>query len=155
VLVDLLSLFRLLQDHRERPGTRPRVRVVERHAPLDDARRDRNETLGHLEVLAGGAIGAPRREVRRLDYERIALVPAARVAEVKMHARAQMRPLRMDAAAALDRDDAVLVDHLVTQRDRVLALDDLVEAAVTGRHHRRRNAARDAAIVEAEILVAV
>src|SRR5580765_6772224 len=72
-----------------------------------------------------------------------------------MHARAEVRPLRMLGAAAIDGNDAVLVNHLVAERHRVLALDDLVEAAVAGRHHRRRDAARDATIVEAEILVAV
>ena len=57
--------------------------------------------------------------------------------------------------APIERNHARLVDHLVADRDGVGRLDDLVTAAVAGRHHRVRDAARDAAVVEAHVEVAV
>src|SRR4029079_10095042 len=57
--------------------------------------------------------------------------------------------------APIDRDHPVLVNHLVAQGHPVPALNELVIAAVPGRHHRTGYAARDAAIVEPEVLIAV
>src|SRR5207248_436482 len=53
---------------------------------------------------------------------------------------------------AVGRDPARLVDHPVRGRGGVLRLHDAVRVAVDRRHHRSRQAARDAAIVQAAIL---
>ena len=47
------------------------------------------------------------------------------------------------------------MDHLVANRDEARALHDLIRVAVLTRQHRARHAARDAAIPQAEIFVAV
>src|SRR4029077_6451241 len=51
--------------------------------------------------------------------------------------------------------DTRLVNHLDTDADEALTLDDLVRVAVDRREHRVRKAARDEAIVEAQALVTV
>ena len=86
--------------------------------------------------------------VRGLDDERVAFPVAARVAHVGLHPRRQVRP-------AVERDHARLVHHLVADGDEAGALRDVVPVAVDSRHHRPRNAARDAADVEREVLRAV
>src|SRR5258706_7443273 len=83
-------------------------------------------------MLARVAIGTAFGEVGRFDDERVPFVPAAWIAEVQMHPRAEVRLVH---AAPNDPDDTVLVDHLVAQRHRDLALGDLVEGAVTSPHH--------------------
>src|SRR4029453_10777460 len=66
VFVHLLALCLLLQHHRKRPRKRPRtrpcVRIVERHAPFDDARRNRGEAFGHFEMFA------PRKALRAVKF---------------------------------------------------------------------------------------
>src|SRR5262249_4096653 len=53
---------------------------------------------------------------------------------------------------ALKSDDTRLVDHLVANRDIPRSLHDLIRVAVHAGNHRAREAARDAAFPQAEIL---
>src|SRR5204862_7687864 len=84
----------------------------------------------------------------RLDDERGALPVAAGVAHVELEVVARVR-------TAVEWNDARLVHHLVANRDPALALHDLVGVAVDRRHHRSGQPARDAAIVQAAILVGI
>ena len=84
------------------------------------------------------------REVRRLDDERVALEPAARIAHPHLHAGACVR-------AAVERDHARLVDHLVADHDDAGRLDDLRAVAVDDGNDRADEPARQAAIVVREI----
>ena len=59
------------------------------------------------------------------------------------------------ARPVVERDDARLVDHLVAERDEARRLDDLVAVVVDDRHHRADDAARDAAVVRAELVGAL
>ena len=87
-------------------------------------------------------------EILRHDDQRVALPVSARVAHVGLDARREMRP-------AVERDDARLVDHLVADDDEARRLHDLVAVVVDGRQERSHDAARDAAVVEAAIEIAV
>ena len=87
-----------------------------------------------------------RSEVRRLDDERVAFPVAAARRPCTCGCVRRVR-------AAVERDDARFVNHLVADRHVARALHDLVRVAVDGRHHRAGHAAGDAAIVEAEVLV--
>ena len=89
----------------------------------------------------GSAIG----EVGRLDDERVALPVAARIAHQLAEAAADVRP-------PVERDDARLVHHLVDDDDRVRRLHDARAVAVDHRQPRSGQAARDAAVPEAEVL---
>ena len=81
-------------------------------------------------------------EVRRLDDERVAVPAAARVAEVLTNRRRHVR-------AAVERNDARVVDLLHLNDDVVLRLEDSVHAHVRG--EQIRNAVGDAAIGQREI----
>ena len=81
----------------------------------------------------------------RLDDERVAVPMAARVAVVLRHAVREMRP-------AVERNHARLVHHLVRDRDAVRALRDHDAVAVEHGAHAGAQAARDAAVVQREIL---
>src|SRR5438552_4190261 len=134
------------QRHRERPRLRPRRRIVDRHGPLHFVRRDAPEPLDNFQRLRIRLpVRAPLPEVGRLDDESVAFPVAARVAHVEADALRRMR-------AAVEQDHARLVDHLVLDRDGVLRLHDAVRVAVDRRHHRSRQAAGDAAIVQTAIL---
>src|SRR6516162_1975870 len=50
-------------------------------------------------------------------------------------------------------DDAHLVDHFVADGNEIAGLTDLVVTAIPDRHHRVRNAPRNAPIVQTEVLV--
>src|SRR4029434_829373 len=52
---------------------------------------------------------------------------------------------------AIKRDHSCLMHHLVANDDEAWSLNDVVGVAVNGRHHRARDASRDAAIVKAAI----
>ncbi len=84
-------------------------------------------------------------EVRRFDDERIAFPMTPRVAHVQMDVPA-------DVSVIVERNHTGLVNHLVANRDVALALHDLIGVAVNRRHHRSRQAPREAAIVQAAIL---
>src|SRR5262245_43220305 len=48
-------------------------------------------------------------------------------------------------------NDASLVDHFVNDRDETRRLNNLVAVSVDGRHHRSRDAARDAPVIETAV----
>ena len=56
---------------------------------------------------------------------------------------------------AVERDDARFVDHLVANDHHAGSLHDLVAVVVDGRQERSHHAARDAAVVEAAVEMAV
>src|SRR5204862_3139165 len=58
VLEHLLAAILLRQFHGERPRTDPRLRIVERDAPIDCRRGQRLEALDHLQVGTPAAIDA-------------------------------------------------------------------------------------------------
>ncbi len=87
------------------------------------------------------------REVRRLDDEGVAFPAAARVAHVLANAGTDVR-------AAVERDDAGVVNHLVADDHFVWRLHDPETVAVEHRED-PAHSARDAAIVEAEVLETV
>ena len=89
----------------ERVGTRPgiNVRSASCFRPI------------HVRVLAI--------EVPDLDDERVAVPPAARIAEPLRQVRTEMR-------SAIGRNDARFVDHLLLDRDEAGALHDLQTVVV-------------------------
>ena len=87
-------------------------------------------------------------EVRRLDDQRVAFPVPARVAQVLTQALAEMR-------TPVERNDARVVNHLVGEDEGVGRLQDPIAVAVRNRHHAADDAARDAPIVEREVLGAV
>ena len=70
---------------------------------------------------------------------------AAGVSEPLPHRRVEMR-------AAINRDDACVVDHLDDDGDIPRRLKNLVVVVVDPRHHRAGDAPRDAAVVQGEVL---
>src|SRR6185295_8935186 len=70
---------------------------------------------------------------------------AARVTHVLTDLLADVRP-------PVERDDARIVHHLVTDHDLSGGLEDAVAVAVDDRQHRPYDAARDAAVVQREVL---
>src|SRR5688572_32809140 len=56
---------------------------------------------------------------------------------------------------AVERDDARLANHLVTKHHHAECLHDLVTVVVDGRQNRSESPARDAAVVETAVKVAV
>src|SRR6185295_15842944 len=73
---------------------------------------------------------------------------AARVAEV-------LADLRADVRTAVQRDEALLVQELIADRDETRRLHDLVVVAVHRGDHRAGHALRDAALEEVEVFGAV
>ena len=57
-----------------------------------------------------------------------------------------------DVRTAVGVEEARVVDHLVADRDHAGRLDDAVAVAVDDAHHRSDDAARDAAVVQGEVL---
>src|SRR5207248_5977926 len=114
----------------------------------------RRETFGEFQLLTvpdAAAVDAERRaigEVRRLDDQRVAFEVPAWVAQERMHFRAEMRFRRQ-------RDDARFVNHLVADRNEALALYELERVAVDDRQHRADDAAGDATVVQAAIVVRI
>src|SRR4029077_6981511 len=94
------------------------------------------------------SIRASRREVRRLDDERVAVPVAARVAHIQADALARMR-------AAVQPDHPRFMNHLVADGDEALPLHDLVRVAIHAGQHRSWEPPRDTALPGTEILGAV
>ena len=89
--------------------------------------------------------GGPSLIVRRLDDERVAFPAAARLAQPLLDLGRQRR-------AAVRRNDARFVDHLELEDHVARRLADREAAVVAVRHHRRRHAARDAAVPAVEVV---
>ena len=83
--------------------------------------------------------------VGRHDHQRVAFPVAARLAHVVLEGLAQRR-------APVHRHDARLVHHLEVQDDVARRLHDADAVVVAVGHHRRRHAARDAAVPRVEVL---
>src|SRR5207253_4219494 len=142
VLVDQFVLQ--LQRNHHGPRRGPRRRVVHRELVFEDLRPDAREALGEPQVLVRPREIALRREVRRVDDERVAFPVSARVAVPAADAGVEVR-------AAVERNDARVVRHLAEDGDVAGRLDDLevtvvtglqsrnaeVHAALTGREHFR------------------
>ena len=88
------------------------------------------------------------REVRRLDDERVAFEAAARAAHPLANAV-------VERGAAVERDDASVVDHLVADRHGLRVLRDAHAVAVDDGQQRADHAARDAAVVQREVVEVV
>src|SRR5579863_4531966 len=73
---------------------------------------------------------------------------AARIAEVHADVRADVR-------AAVERNDAALVNHLIAENDVAWDLQDLVPVVVHNRNYRTQQASADAAVVNIEIFPGV
>ena len=98
-----------------------------------------------LVLFGAGANASFVREAAALDDERVAVPMAARVAVVLRYTVREMRP-------AVERNHTRLVHHLVGDRDVVRALRDHDAVAVEHGAHTGAQAARDAAVVQREIL---
>src|SRR5262249_9790885 len=109
-----------------------------RGKPLDDAECLTGAAIWR--AVAGKVSGVLAVEVRRLDDQRVPFPSASRVTHVRSKTVTDMR-------ASIERDDARLVNRLVSDRDESWGLDDLIGIAVDGRHHRAGDTTRDAAIV--------
>ena len=83
--------------------------------------------------------------VGRHDDQRVAFPVAARLAHVVLERLAQRR-------TPVHRHDARLVHHLEVEDDVARRLHDADAVVVAIRHHRRRHAARDAAVPRVEVL---
>src|SRR5688572_822911 len=136
------------EPHAKGPRLHPGGRVVEGDRPFDRVLRRRPEPLDGLEPARRATERRFLEVVRAFDDERVAFPVAARVAHVRLH-------VPRERLAAVERDDARVVHHLVADRDHPWRLHDLVRVAVDGRHHRARDAAGDAPHVERQILRAV
>jgi hypothetical protein len=151
VLVDLVSGPAV---EVECDGPRPRVRrgIVDRELVAQRVGVDAPQPLDEQQVFAvQGAVAVaaePRAigEVLGFDDERVAVEPAARVAHPHSDAGAGMR-------AAVERNHARFVDHLVADGDDAGRLHDLRAVPVDHGQHRADQAAREAAIVVREIRV--
>ena len=139
--------------HRQfhRPGLLPGVRI--RHRELVEQRVgvDAGETLHQRPVPAGVPPGDMRPvviEVHRLDHQRVAVPMAARITDVLPN------PGLGGCGAAVERNDADGVHHLVHDRDMVRRLKQLHVVVVDARQHRRsRVAAHQAPVGVAEVQV--
>src|SRR5215510_9428812 len=60
--------------------------------------------------------------------------------------------VRADRRAAIERDHARVVDHLIADDDSIGSLDDARAVAINGRHEGANRAARDAPVIEREVL---
>src|SRR5688572_23895892 len=138
------------QRDRDRERRRIRDGIVDGQLVLDDIVGDPPDPLGHLHLVAVAqtvAVEADARLVRqvdRFDDERVAFPAAARRAEVLTDV-ARMRP-------AVGVDDPGVVNHLVADGDGARALDDAIAVPVDDARHRAVDAARDAAVVQGEVL---
>src|SRR5262249_27836894 len=135
-----------------RPGLHIRLRIVDRELIANGLAIDASETLHQAQVLAvdrtvavaadAGAVG----EVRRFNDQRIALPVAPRVAHIQVEALA-------DTRALLQRHHSRLMDHLVLDHDEPWRLENRGPVAIDDRENRAGYAARDAAVVVAEVSV--
>ena len=75
--------------------------------------------------------------------------------EADAHENVDLAAKARELRAAVERDDARLVDHLVADHDVARRLHDLVAGVVDRRRQRPDHAARDAAVVEAAIRVRI
>ena len=129
-------------------------RVGDREAVVDAVGRDAREPLDDAGVRARGmhqvphALIALRGQVGRLDDQRLALPVGARVAQPLADPRSQM-------PAAVQRDDPRVVDHLHQDHDVVGRLQNLIVVVVEAGHHGAGHAARDAPVVEVQVLPGV
>ena len=139
-------LWIVRQSHGKRPGPDPGLRVIHRDRPLEPARSNGLEPLDEDQVRGRVPISRARIEVGRLDHQRIAFPMPSRVAHV--------RP-QVGSRAVVERDDARLVNHLVPDGDQTRRLRDVVGVPVNRRHHRARQSAGDAAIVEAAVRIRI
>ena len=119
-----------------------------RHLVAQGLRIDTPEPFGQHQLVAGPAVRGPAVEVGRADHERVAFPVPTRVAEVLPQVGRQRR-------TAVDRHHAGFVDHLVADRHVAGALHHARVGVVDGRVDRVGHPARDAAVVEREVLVAV
>src|SRR5687768_3405693 len=116
-----------LQIVEGRPGTRPRLRIIDRELVFDLIVRDARETLGDLHgvrrsaAAAAAADGITPVEIRRLDDERLAFPAAARHPDPLLQAGRRRRTV-------VERDDPRVVDHLGQDHDVPLTLDDVIGA---------------------------
>ena len=147
VLVDRPVGLRHRIRHGPRP--RPRRRIVDREAIVERVGVDAREALDEVQILARSAEVRPVGEVRRVDDQRVALPAAARVAHPRAEARGEMR-------TAVERNDARVVDHLGEEQSRSSGVCTIWRLLLygTGQHHFRQ-AARDAALHQAPVLVGV
>ena len=133
--------------NRHGPRPNPRLRIAHRELVVDRRLVDAAKALDqhHLLRRAAERRGARRiREVRRLDDQRVALPPAARVSQPLPHRPRNVR-------TAVHGDEARLVNLLLEDRHVPGRLHDLVVVVVAGRQARQR-AADDAAAVDVEVL---
>ena len=151
VLVDRAVQHR--HRHRRRPGAGPDRGIRDGHLVVDGVGVRAGEPFHHVEMLAprghrADAVRDLAGEVAALDDQRVPVPVAARVAHPLLDRRIRMR-------AAVQRDDARVVDHLDHDHDVLRRLEDLVVVVVEPRRHRPRHAARDAAVVGVELEVGV
>ena len=134
------------------PRAREDRRVLDRGLIHDRVGCRAREALDDAQVLVAQAVQPAdaeaallvELEVARLDDERVALEPAARVADPLRDGRRSVRP-------AVERDDARLVVHLDEDHDVIGRLEDAVVVVVRLGQHRRRGAEHDAALREPAI----
>src|SRR5687767_15328749 len=78
-----------LPRKRDRPWSRPRARIVDRHLVLQRVRVDEPETLGQLDRFARSSTPVatntvPAVEIRCLDDQRVAVPAAARIPHIAL-----------------------------------------------------------------------
>ena len=132
-------------------GLRVRHWIVHRELILDDISRHALEPLGDHHFVAVAqpvAVAADARlvrEVRGHDDELVTFPSRARVTQILSDALTDVR-------ASIGVDDPRVVDHLVAERHHARRLHDTVAVAVDDAKDGADDAARDAAIVEREVL---
>ena len=135
-----------------RPRARPDGRVVDGVLVHQVVAVHQGQPLDEHQVLAGAQerpadLVVLAVEVRRLDYQRVAVPVAARVAHPLAHLRRDVRP-------AVQRHDARVVVLLRQQDDVVRRLEHLdVVVVAAGADRRTRLRVLDAAVARVEVLV--
>ena len=117
-------LLRPRQAHHGGPWPGPGRCILERDLILDLVRAHPGIALGEAEVLGRAPVVAFRREVRRLDHQRVPLPPAARVPVELSNPLVYVRP-------AIKWNDADIVNHLGVDSDVIRCLRDLIVAVVS------------------------
>ena len=140
-----------LQLERRRPGCGPRGRIDEGDLVAHGVAPAACEALDQVQPRRRPA--RARLQVARLDNQRRAVPPAARVAHVHPDRRRQGRAARR----SIERDDPRIVNQLVDDRDETRPLEDPHVGVVDRREHRIRkpSAVDDAADAEAVVLVRI
>src|SRR2546426_10325822 len=146
VLVDQLRT--LPHGNHGGPGFRPNRRIVDREFVLKRVCGDASEAFDHMQARAGPPEVELRGKVCGVDNKRIAFPTPAGVPQPLAHVLGEMRP-------AVERNDAMFVDHLVENRHISRSLDKLNIVVVGARKYGQGASRQNAALRKRSVFVRV